>query len=279
MSEMRTQPQGDAPQAAAGPAMASGEGVADSVAEAATAGTQAGAAEPAGLFDDLDVGALYDQLRQVARVLLRKEGPGPGGAPSSLVNDAMLRLSVWGRERRATGMPVWGSPEEFFALAVQVMQRVIIDRARRQRSLKRGGPGSGTGTGAVRSLRVEVDLASLAEGSGAIAAGWGGSKGAAGAAGRDEQPGGAAWASTPGGAGGEPDWETLEQLQRALEELRQVDQRCYEVVNLRFYLGLTTGEVAEVRQCDRQQVEQDWRMARAWLLRRLNQQGRAEPGS
>jgi len=65
-------------------------------------------------------------------------------------------------------------------------------------------------------------------------------------------------------------------LNEALTELAGHDARKAEVVELRFFSGLTVEEVAAALGASLTTVERDWRMARAWLRRRL---GRAERGS
>lgn len=54
-------------------------------------------------------------------------------------------------------------------------------------------------------------------------------------------------------------------LEEALEKLRQVDERKYEIVQLRFYGGLTAEETAEVLGVSLSTVERDWRFTRARL--------------
>ncbi|MCG8461479.1 MAG: sigma-70 family RNA polymerase sigma factor [Holophagales bacterium] len=58
-------------------------------------------------------------------------------------------------------------------------------------------------------------------------------------------------------------------LDEALDRLEREDPRKAQVVQLRFFGGLTLDEVAEVLQIAQVTVVRDWRMARAWLLREL----------
>lgn len=55
-------------------------------------------------------------------------------------------------------------------------------------------------------------------------------------------------------------------LNRALEELKQLHKRQWEVVNLRFYGGLQWGEIATCLEVSTSTVEKDWQAARAWLF-------------
>jgi RNA polymerase sigma-70 factor (ECF subfamily) len=59
-------------------------------------------------------------------------------------------------------------------------------------------------------------------------------------------------------------------LDDALRTLAELDERQAKIVELRFFGGLTVDEVGEVLSVSRSTVEEDWRMARAWLSRRLS---------
>jgi RNA polymerase sigma-70 factor (ECF subfamily) len=58
-------------------------------------------------------------------------------------------------------------------------------------------------------------------------------------------------------------------LEEALEELAQLDPRKSEVVELRYFGGLSLEETAEVLNISLMTVRRDWRAAKAWLYRRL----------
>jgi RNA polymerase sigma factor (TIGR02999 family) len=62
-------------------------------------------------------------------------------------------------------------------------------------------------------------------------------------------------------------------LDRALEALAALDARKVQVVELRFFAGLTVGETADVLDLSPDTVARDWRMARTWLLRELSTAG------
>ena len=75
---------------------------------------------------------VYEELRRLARRQMRRERPGDTLQTTALVNEAYLRLVDYERV----------SPRDrahFLALAAQAMRRVLIERARRRRSDKRGG--------------------------------------------------------------------------------------------------------------------------------------------
>jgi len=59
----------------------------------------------------------------------------------------------------------------------------------------------------------------------------------------------------------------------ALKALAQVDARKAQVVELRFFGGLTVEESAEVLKVSPETVQRDWKLAKAWLLRELSQAG------
>ena len=58
-------------------------------------------------------------------------------------------------------------------------------------------------------------------------------------------------------------------LSEALDELRTLDERQAQIVELRFLTGLTVEETAEVLGVSERTVYLDWKMARTWLQHRL----------
>lgn len=60
-------------------------------------------------------------------------------------------------------------------------------------------------------------------------------------------------------------------LEHALTKLAQDDPRKSSVVELRFFGGLTVKETAEVLKVSPDTVMRDWSMARAWLLREMDE--------
>jgi len=59
-------------------------------------------------------------------------------------------------------------------------------------------------------------------------------------------------------------------LDDALTILATLDQRQSQIVELRFFGGLTEREIAEVLHVSPRTVSGEWRLARSWLLRELN---------
>lgn len=59
-------------------------------------------------------------------------------------------------------------------------------------------------------------------------------------------------------------------LDEALDRLGSIDSRQSQIVELRFFGGLTLDEAAEVLQVSRDTVKRDWRFAKLWLARELS---------
>lgn len=76
---------------------------------------------------------VYDALRKLAARKLAREAPGQSIDATALVHEAYLRL-VGGDHDRS-----WAGRTHFFAAAAEAMRRILIDQARRKRSIKRGG--------------------------------------------------------------------------------------------------------------------------------------------
>jgi RNA polymerase sigma-70 factor (ECF subfamily) len=63
--------------------------------------------------------------------------------------------------------------------------------------------------------------------------------------------------------------EELLALDEALTRLSKFDERKSQVVEMRFFGGLTVEEIAEVLKVSRITVLRDWRMAKAWLYKEM----------
>jgi len=59
-------------------------------------------------------------------------------------------------------------------------------------------------------------------------------------------------------------------LHEALERLTTLDSRKVQVVELKYFGGLTYDEIAEVLKISRVTVRRDWKFARAWLYKELH---------
>jgi RNA polymerase sigma factor (TIGR02999 family) len=70
------------------------------------------------------------------------------------------------------------------------------------------------------------------------------------------------------GATPPPECEVL-LLERALQELARLDPRQGQIVEFRYFAGMSEQEVAEVLSISRSTVTREWQTARAWLHRRI----------
>jgi RNA polymerase sigma factor (sigma-70 family) len=61
-------------------------------------------------------------------------------------------------------------------------------------------------------------------------------------------------------------------LNQALDELAALDRRQAQIVELRYFGGLSEHEVAAVLGLSRATVAREWQSARAWLFRRMSKQ-------
>jgi RNA polymerase sigma factor (TIGR02999 family) len=76
---------------------------------------------------------VYQELRKLAAQKLAQEKPGQTLEATALVHEAYLRLVDSEKEQH------WNSRGHFFAAAAEAMRRILVERARQRRSLKRGG--------------------------------------------------------------------------------------------------------------------------------------------
>ncbi len=75
---------------------------------------------------------VYTPLRELAGHHLRREREGHTLQPTALVHELYLKLV---KQRRVD----WSDRRHFFAVAAQMMRRILVDHARRRKSDKRGG--------------------------------------------------------------------------------------------------------------------------------------------
>ena len=100
---------------------------------------------------------IHDELRRVARARLRHERPGHLLQTTALVNEAYLRL-VDQRQVR------WQNRAHFFAIASQLMRRILVDHARRRAAVTRGAdPQPVTLVDCADPRAEQVDLLALDE--------------------------------------------------------------------------------------------------------------------
>lgn len=157
---------------------------------------------------------VHDELHRIARRYMRRERPGQTMQTTALVNEAYLRLIDASRVH-------WQNRAHFFAIAAQLMRRILVDFARRRHNLKGGG--------AAREVSFDEALVVSRE------------------------------------AGAE-----MIAVDDALNTLASLDARQSQVVELRFFGGLSIDETAEVLKVSEGTVRRDWSLAKAWLYRELS---------
>jgi RNA polymerase sigma factor (TIGR02999 family) len=76
---------------------------------------------------------IYGELHKLARAYLRRGSAGQSLQPTALINEAFLRLL-------GQSPPVeWENRAHFFGIAARLMRMILVDRARANHALKRGG--------------------------------------------------------------------------------------------------------------------------------------------
>lgn len=168
---------------------------------------------------------VYAELHRQAQLALRRESRGHTLQPTALVHEAWLRL---GDQHEAR----WESRSQFFAIAAQMMRRVLLDHARARHALKRGGPG----------LQV-----SLGEG---------------------DFFGAESCAPTPPGTPIDP--LDIIVLDEALARLAVLDPQKARLVELRYFAGLSIPETAAALGISTATVGREWAIARMWLRREID---------
>ena len=73
---------------------------------------------------------VYDELRRLARLQMRDQGPGHTLQPTALVHEAYARLVDLKLD--------WQDRSHFLCMAARTMRRVLIDQARAKNAAKRG---------------------------------------------------------------------------------------------------------------------------------------------
>jgi len=100
---------------------------------------------------------VYDDLRRLAAAYLKDEHNAQTLQATALVHEAYLRLVDWENVS-------WGSRAHFFAVAAQVMRRVLVDNARTKHAQKRDfGQKLALGDAVSFPSGNEVDLVALEE--------------------------------------------------------------------------------------------------------------------
>jgi RNA polymerase sigma factor (TIGR02999 family) len=97
------------------------------------------------------LGLVYEPLRAIASRHLHRERDGHTLQPTALVNELYLKLV--GQRSVA-----WNDRAHFYAVAAQVMRRILVDHARRKKSDKRGGDMIAVTIGAALDLAASEDF-------------------------------------------------------------------------------------------------------------------------
>lgn len=131
--------------------------------------------------------------------------------------------------------PTWQNRAHFLAHAARAMRQILVDHARANRSDKRGG----------KQVKISIESARTDSGQSL-----------------------AETLASPG-----PPAAEVIALDEALEELTTLDPRQAQVVELRFFGGLSEAEIADVLSVTPRTVRRDWSTARLWLQRRMQDRG------
>jgi RNA polymerase sigma-70 factor (ECF subfamily) len=164
---------------------------------------------------------VYEELRRMAHRYMRRERSGHTLQTTAVVHEAYLRLIDQKHVQ-------WQNRAHFFAIAAQMMRRILITHAQSHAYAKRGG-----GT-----LKVSLDEAAVLS---------------------RERAG------------------ELITLDEALTSLTAIDPRRSQVVELRFFGGLSNEEIAKVLKISPNTVTRDWNVAKAWLYREMSKEQEDEP--
>jgi RNA polymerase sigma-70 factor, ECF subfamily len=159
---------------------------------------------------------VYEELRRLAHRYMSRERPGHTLQTTAVVHEAYVRLIDQKHVQ-------WQNRAHFFAIAAQMMRRILITHAQSRIYAKRGGG----------SFKVSLDEAAILS---------------------QERAG------------------ELLALDEALKSLTALDPRRSQVVELRFFGGLSNEEIAEVLKISPNTVTRDWNVAKAWLYRELSKE-------
>ena len=161
---------------------------------------------------------VYEELRRIARQCLASQRPGHTLQSTALVHEAYLRLVDHTSVH-------WENRVHFFAVAAQLMRRILVDHARKQRAAKRGGG----------NLTLSLDEAVAPAAMRAV---------------------------------------DLIALDDALTGLAALDSRQSQIVELRFFGGLSIEDTSQLLDISPATVKREWVTARAWLYQQVNQEER-----
>jgi RNA polymerase sigma factor (TIGR02999 family) len=181
---------------------------------------------------------LYDELRGLAQRHLRQERADHTIQRTALVNEAFVRLV----NQQSVD---WRDRSQFFALASTIMRRILVDHARARSASKRGGGAQKISLeefhapGAADSPDAEIDALGPAEL-------------------QQHDP---------------HEEEDVAAIDQVLRQLEAVDPRQAQIVEMRYFGGLTIEQTAQALEISDATVKREWTLARAWLRRELTRAG------
>jgi RNA polymerase sigma factor (sigma-70 family) len=73
-----------------------------------------------------------------------------------------------------------------------------------------------------------------------------------------------------GNAGGSESDEDIAAIDSALTRLAAIDDRQVQIVQMRYFAGMTIEETAQALDISEATVKREWTLARAWLKRELS---------
>jgi RNA polymerase sigma factor (sigma-70 family) len=179
---------------------------------------------------------LYRELRAMAQQYVRRERMDHTIQGTALVNEAFMRLVNLQSVN-------WQDRKHFFSLASTIMRRILVDHARARLATKRGGD-------AQRISNEELEGTALSDDD------------------RDELPFGMPGEALLVSTEVSEDINTLDQL---LSRLEALDSRQAQIVEMRYFGGLTIEQTAQALGISDATVKREWTLARAWLKRELTQ--------
>ena len=156
---------------------------------------------------------VYEELHRLAHHYMERERPGHTLQTTALVNEAYMRLVNYKRMK-------WQGRAHFFAVAAQVMRRILVDHARTH-NIKRGA--------GVQHIALDDVAVVSADRTADLVA-----------------------------------------LDDAMNALARLDPRKVQIIEMRFFGGLSVDETAEVLKVSPATVRRDWSIAKFWLYRELS---------
>lgn len=162
---------------------------------------------------------VFQQLREIASRMFRRESDGHTLQPTALVNEMYLRLI----DQRSMH---WQNREQFFSVAALLMRRILVDYAKGRQTAKRG---KGIPKIPLDEALGVADVSDL-------------------------------------------DPDLVAAVDEGLSRLAELDPRQAKIVEMRFFMGLSHEEIADVLEISVSTVKREWHVAKLWLRREIGDQ-------